>query len=47
MEHRSNEQETTKPPHQLVSHVEKHKHEEQKPNSLLDAVYEDWKRENK
>lgn len=31
----------------VVSHVEKHKNEEQKPNSLLDAVYEDRKRENK
>ena len=31
----------------VVSHVEKHKQDEQKPNSLLDILNEDWKRENK
>jgi len=33
----------------VVPHVEKHKQDEQKhmTNSLLDSVYEDWKRENK
>jgi len=31
----------------VVSHVEKHKQEQGKPNSLLDAVYQDWRRENK
>jgi hypothetical protein len=33
----------------VVSHVEKHKQDEQKPNtgSLLDSIYEDWRRENK
>lgn len=27
----------------VVSHVEKHKHDEQKSNSLLEAIYEDWR----
>jgi len=31
----------------VVSHVEKHRQNNQKPNSLLDTVYEEWKEENK
>jgi hypothetical protein len=31
----------------VVAHVEKHRQDEQKPNSLLGAIYEDWKRDNK
>ena len=26
----------------VVSYVEKHKQEREKPNSLLDAIYQDW-----
>jgi hypothetical protein len=27
----------------VVSHVEKHKQDNEKPNSLLDRVYEEWR----
>lgn len=27
----------------VVAHVEKHKQEREKPNSLLDAIYEEWR----
>jgi hypothetical protein len=31
----------------VVPHVEKHKQDQEKPTSLVDRVYEDWRRENK
>lgn len=31
----------------VVSHVGKHRQDNQKPNSLLDRVYEEWREENK